>query len=307
MADQFVLYDRFFSSALGGSFVNHLYWVAGIPNGPASQPVNEYLADRPTIFDLLQRSGVSWKFYVQNYDPTITYRTLAEHAGNRSSQVIWVPLLNIDRFLDDPALNSHIVDLNQYYDDLAAGSLPAVSFIVPSGPSEHPPSNVRSGERFVKSLVQALMQSPAWSSSAFVLTYDDWGGWYDHVVPPQVDQHGYGFRVPALLVSPYARRGVVDSTVLDFTSILRFIEDNWGLPSLSTRDAQANSIASGFDFASEPRPAAVIPFNRVDTSVPTAPERAVIYLAYGGGLAVSILMFLTAFYGDVRWLRRRRA
>ncbi len=306
MADQYVLYDRFFSSALGGSFVNHLYWVAGIPDTSGQQPINEYLANHLTIFDLLQRQGVSWKFYVQNYDPTINYRTLDQHVGNRSSQVIWVPLLNIDRFLDDPALNSHIVDLNQYYNDLAANALPSVSFIVPSGPSEHPPSNVRSGERFVKTLVQALMQSSAWRSSAFLLTYDDWGGWYDHVVPPQVDEHGYGFRVPSLLVSPYARRGVVDSTTLDFTSILRFIEDNWGVPSLSTRDAQANSIASGFDFAAAPRTAVVIPFNRVNASSPSAPERAVIYVAYGGGLAVSILVFLAAFRGDERRERRRR-
>ncbi len=304
MADQYVLYDRFFSSAMGGSFVNHLYWVAGIPDTSGLQPINEYLANHLTIFDLLQRKGVSWKFYVQNYDPTITYRTLDENVGNRSSQVIWVPLLNIDRFLDDPTLNGHIVDLNQYYDDLASGNLPSVAFIAPSGPSEHPPSNVRSGERFVKTLVQSLMQSSAWPSSAFLLTYDDWGGWYDHVAPPQVDEHGYGFRVPALLVSPYARRGAIDSTELDFTSILRFIEDNWGLPSLSTRDARANSIAGGFDFAAAPRSAVVIPFNRVDTSVPSAPERAVIYLAYGGGLAVSVLVFLVAFRGDAR--RRRR-
>ena len=304
LADQYVLYDRFFSSAMGGSFTNHLYWVAGIPDASAGQPIDQYLAGRKTIFDLLEARGVSWKFYVQNYDPTLTYRTVLDHPGNRSSQVIWVPLLNIDRFLDDPSLNAHIVDLQQYYRDLADGTLPAVAFIAPSGPSEHPPSNVRSGERFVKTLVQSLMQSPAWGSSAFLLTYDDWGGWFDHVRPPQIDAYGYGFRVPTLLVSPYARRGAIDSTTLDFTSILRFIEDNWSLPSLSGRDAAAKSIVSGFDFSAAPRPAVVVPFNRVDASAPKAPVRGVIYMSYGGGLALSMLLFLLASVGPRS--RRRR-
>ena len=302
LADQYVLYDRFFSSAMGGSFTNHLYWVAGIPDASAGQPINTYLDGRKTIFDLLQARGVSWKFYVQNYDPTLTYRTVLQHPGNRASQVIWVPLLNIDRFLDDPSLGGHIVDLQQYYRDLADGALPAVAFIAPSGPSEHPPSNVRSGERFVKTLLQSLMQSAAWPSSAFLLTYDDWGGWYDHVAPPQVDAYGYGFRVPALLVSPYARRGAVDHTTLDFTSILRFIEDNWSLPSLSSRDASANSIVGGFDFAAAPRSAVVVPFSRVDASVPKAPVRGIIFLSYGAGLLLSAWLFFLAARGS----RKRR-
>ncbi len=122
--------------------------------------------------------------------------------GNKGSQVIWVPLLNFDRFIDDPTLASHIVDLSQYYVDLRKGTLPAVSYIVPSGTSEHPPEYPATGERQVKNLVQELMRSSVWNSSAFMLLYDDWGGWYDHVVPPQVDAYGYGLRVPALLVSP---------------------------------------------------------------------------------------------------------
>src|SRR5205823_7467839 len=104
------------------------------------------------------------------------------------------------------------------------------------------PGKVQSGMKFVKATIQALQRSEAWDSSVFMLAYDDWGGWYDHVPPPQVDAFGYGFRVPAILVSPYARRGRIDHTELDFTSILRFIEDNWNLAPLATRDAQANSF-----------------------------------------------------------------
>ena len=87
-----------------------------------------------------------------------------------------------------------------------------------------------------------------WSTSAFVMAYDDWGGWYDHVPPPRVDANGYGLRVPALLVSPYVREAYVDHTTLDFTSILKFIENNWGVAPLATRDAQANDIASALTF-----------------------------------------------------------
>ena len=201
-----------------------MYWVAAAPEPEAGvAPINSL----PTIFDRLQEAGVTWKFYVQNYDAGLNYRTSHLYPGNRASQVIWVPLLNMDRFLDDPALASHIVDLNEYPEDMINGALPQVAYLVPSGPSEHPPSSIMSGQRFVKTLIQMLMQSDYWDRSAFLWTYDDWGGWYDHVRPPRVDAHGYGFRVPALLVSAYARRGCIDSTTPDYTSILQFISDNW--------------------------------------------------------------------------------
>ena len=143
--------------------------------------------------------------------------------------------------------------LSQYYKDLANGTLPAVSYIAPSGASEHPPGSVQSGMRFVRTVINNLMASPSWKSSAFLLSYDDWGGWYDHVRPPQIDGFGYGFRVPAILVSPYARRGYVDHTTLDFTSGLKFIEENWGLAPMTRRDATATSIAGAFDFNQAPR------------------------------------------------------
>ena len=117
------------------------------------------------------------------------------------------------------------------------------------------------------------MRSPEWSSTAFVLTYDSWGGWYDHVRPPTVDRYGYGFRVPALLVSPYARHGAIDHTTLDFTSILRFIEDNWHLAPLAQRDASANSIASAFDFSAPPRAAEIVPTSRQATPGATVHTR----------------------------------
>ena len=288
LADEFVLFDRFFSSSGGGSVVNHVYWIAGSP-GPKPDSIPPKGLDLPTIFDRLQAAGVSWKFYVQNYDPTITYRNLAGQ-GDRSSQVIWAPVLSIPRFIDDPELASHIVDLDEYYKDLNQGTLPAVAYIVPSGASEHPPGSLLSGQRFVQTLINALTRSTAWANSAFLLAYDDWGGWYDHVRPPQVDRFGYGFRVPALLVSPFARHHHVDHTVLDFTSILRFIEDNWALPSLKGRVATANSIAPAFDFSAPPRRAEFISSERAIGEARAEPNRLVLYAAYAAAIVLATVM-----------------
>jgi phospholipase C len=304
LADNYVLFDRLFSSAKDGSFANHLYWVAAAP--PASENVrlsaNAY-DNIPTIFDRLQEKGVSWKFYVQNYDPTITYRNLGP-SGNRASQVIWVPLLNFDRFLDDPTLNQHIVDLSQYYVDLKNGTLPEVAYVAPSGASEHPPGSLISGQRFVKTLIQELMRSEYWNSSAFMLLYDDWGGWYDHVVPPQVDKEGYGLRVPGILVSAYAKKGYIDNTQMDFTSTLKFIEENWGLDPLTTRDKSANNFLGAFDFNQTPRRPVFISMTRSTGGPAKVVPVQVIYLFYG--IALSVAGFFIAFAIIRSFLLNRR-
>jgi phospholipase C len=302
LADEYVLFDRFFSSAAGGSLINHMYWVSASP--VETTVPGESIEGITTIFDRLEEAGISWKFYIQNYDSELNYRTVDQFPGNRASQVVWAPLLMMDRFLDDPNLASHIVDLNQYFDDLQHGTLPAVAFMVPSGPSEHPPSNLQSGQRFVRSLIQALMRSDAWNSSAFMVTYDDWGGWYDHVPPPSVDAYGYGFRVPAFLVSPYAKKGFIDSTELDYTSILKFIEDNYDLEPLAERDARANSIANAFDFTQAAREPRFIPWDRPRAEVVPPPRRAVVYLTYGVALSGAGLLVFGAVRSRHRHLRR---
>jgi len=297
IADNYVLFDRMFSSAAGGSVWNHMYWVTGTPGNPVADELKpEGFDDVPTIFDRLQQAGISWKFYVQHYQPDVTFRTPA--SADLLSQTVWVPLLNYNRFLDDPALHDRIVDMSQYYQDLKNGTLPAVSFLVPSGASEHPPGSIQAGERFVRTLINALMSSSSWRRSAFMWSYDDWGGWYDHVPPPAVDRYGYGFRVPALLVSPYAKEGHVDHTTLDFTSQLKFIENNWGVPPLAERDAAANDITSAFDFSADPREGALLGFTRAPTELPPTRTGAV-YASYGVALLVlPVLLALAA--------RRRR-
>jgi phospholipase C len=272
VADEYVLFDRFFAATTDGSVASHMFWVTGTPGD-----ADGGFGDRATIFDRLDRRGISWKFYVEDYDP------------RQRTQAVRVPLLNSARYVEDQKRFTRIVDLDEYYEDLRDGRLPQVAYIAPAGSSEHPPGRIGAGEALVKRLITALSMSSAWDSSAFMWTYDDWGGWFDHVRPPRIAGGTLGFRVPALLVSPYARRGDVDSTRLDTTSILRFIEDNWALEPLASRDARANTLAGAFDFSKEPRAPSIVAAER-GSQDPTAVRRWVIYVAYGAALVLSALL-----------------
>jgi phospholipase C len=149
-----------------------------------------------------------------------------------------------------------------------------------------------------------LMRSRYWKSSAFMLTYDTSGGWYDHVRPPRVDRWGYGFRVPALLVSAYAKRGHVDHTTLDFTSILAFIERNWSLRPLTGRDRRAKSLMSAFAFDRGPRAAEFLTGKR-DAGLPHDPATVPVYVSYGAALVGAVLMIGLAQLREA--VLRRRA
>jgi phospholipase C len=307
VADEYVLFDRFFTSSGGGSVRNHMYAITGSPGNVERDALPaEGWGDIPTIFDRLQERGISWKFYIENYDPTVTYRTrLTEDVeADRGAQVVWAPLLAYGRYIDNPDLFSHIVNLDQYYEDAARGDLPAVSFIRPSGDSEHPPGSVQAGQRLVRGLLSQLMRGPQWSSSAFMWAYDDWGGWYDHVAPPAVDEFGYGPRVPALLVSPYAKRGFVDHETHDFTSMLRFIQVNWGVAALASRDANADPMLEAFDFGAQPRPAVLLSLER-NTPTSVRPDSSVVYAGYA--VVCLVVASLLAFPGVQDAARRRRA
>ena len=306
LADNYVLFDRFFASAAGGSVWNHMFWVSGTPGNPKGDiipPAGFDAAKVPTIFDRLEAKGISWKFYVQNYDPRITaFNTTNLTDNDKLSQPIWVPLLAYHKYVDDPRLFGHIVDMEQYYKDAAEGTLPAVAFIAPAGSSEHPPGRIQAGQAFIRAIVTELMRSPLWRSSAFMWSYDDWGGWYDHVKPPQVDAYGYGFRVPALLVSPWARHGYIDSRTLDFTSMLKFIEENWGLAPLAARDRAASSIAAAFDFKqTAARRPILLSLERHPPSAQVV-RTTLVYWAYSSAVVFPMLILLAGF--GIRRLRR---
>jgi phospholipase C len=293
LADEFVLFDHYFSSAHDGSIKNRMYWVSGTPGNGINRIPSGGFHGIPTIFDRLQERGISWKFYINNYDPKLNYRSLKQ-LDQLPPQIQWVPLLSFDRFLDDPDLSSRIVDLEEYFTDLHNGTLPAVSYVLLLGATEHPIADARLGQRKNKEMIQALMQSDEWKSSAFLITYDDWGGWYDHVPPPQVDKYGYGFRVPALLISPYARKGHIDHTQLDHTSVLKFIETNWNIPALAERDARANNFLSAFDFSSPPRDPVFVSSVRKAPEPRVEPRRIVIYVAYGSAMIFAVLILVRA-------------
>ena len=269
LANRYVLFDHLFSSSSGGTLWNHLYWMTGSDGGLTDERIPEGGLNSPTIFDRLQAAGVSWKIYVENYDDTVN---IDDPATLRKVQLARVPVLAMRSFADNPSLMSHVVKLDQYYSDLAKGQLPAVSYIVPSGSSEHPPSKLHSGPLLVNRLVGALERSSAWPQSAFLLSYDDAGGFYDHVVPPTAAGSSLGFRVPALLVSPFAPVGKVNHTTLETASIPGFIEDNWNLAPLTTRDASAGRLTTAFDFKQPPRRAETVPFTRITAplSLPAA-------------------------------------
>jgi phospholipase C len=298
VAQRYVLFDRFFGSVPYGYRTNRSYWVAAAPQpgGTDKVPTGGY-GNQATVFDRLQAAGVSWKFYVQDYQPTQTFRAITP--TNPATQTVRVPLLNYARFVDDPAMRSHIADLDQYYRDLAAGTLPAVAYVATSGASERAARSIPTGQNLVRGMLTQLMLSRYWRGSAFLWSYDGSGGWYDHVAPPP----GMGLRVPALLVSPYARAGQVDHTTLDSVAALRFIEHNWGLPALTARDAAAGDLTTAFDFTARPRPAEIIPADQA-TSHPPLVKVGIIYRFYGAALLFALLLVGVAAAGPR--LRRRR-
>jgi phospholipase C len=281
VADEYVLFDHFFGAPSGG-LAGRMSLIGGEADTSSSQVPTNGFGNLPTVFDALDKRGISWKYYVQNYDPQLTYRTMGQ-SDRGAAQVARVPLLAFDRFLDDPQRFSKIVDLDQYYEDTRNGTLPAVAYIATMSASERAPSSLQAGPRLVRGLVNILQQSDSWERSAFLITYDGWGGWYDHVPPPD---DGYGFRVPTLLISPYARRGYVDKTVLEHASILRFIRETFDLPAIGTRDTQANSLQSAFDWNQTPRVASIIAAER-RAPQQAEPPRYIIYICYSAIMIIA--------------------
>lgn len=186
--------------------------------------------------DLLEEAGVSWRYYLGDND-YINTLSLVEH-------VVFGPM------------EDNVVSDDDFLANLANGDLPAVSWLVPDiEVSEHPAAaSMCEGENWTVEIVNALMRSPEWERTAIVITWDDFGGFYDHVTPPHVDLFGLGPRVPMLLISPWARQGHVANDTLEFSSVLKMIETIWGLPSLTARDRQASDMLNLFDYRGDPAP-----------------------------------------------------
>jgi phospholipase C len=230
-ATRFVLQDHMFESAFSWSLPSHLFTVSGwsatcsnaadpmtcttdlvSPGGQTARtPPSETAPYAWTdITYLLHRAGVSWRYYT-----------------GTPAMRIWNPLPMFRTVREDGELGN-IQPVDRFARAALKGTLPAVSWVVPGWrDSEHPPTSVRLGQAFVTRMVNAVMRGPGWSRSAIFVTWDDWGGFYDHVLPPAVDESGYGLRVPGLLISPYAKAGMIDHQILSFDAYLKLIEDRF--------------------------------------------------------------------------------
>jgi phospholipase C len=212
--EHFTLCVSYFCSVLGPSYPNHLYLAAGTSGGITTNAVGAPgLLDDPCILDLLDRAGVSWKVY----------------AGREPSVFAFFA-----RFAQDRRARATGAD---YLDDAAGGRLPNVSFVFPSSAKrldEHPPADVSAGMRLQERMIEALMDGPQWHRSAYILTYDEHGGYFDHVSPPQADAYGLGIRVPTWVISPHAKPGHLETTVYEHSSVLKLIERVFDLPTLAS-------------------------------------------------------------------------
>lgn len=288
IAKQYTLCDNFFHSAFGSSFLNHQWLISAatpyFPNAPERMrakldktgklikdgsvtpdgyAVNTVYSENlphpaaakkenlvpsqtnPTIGDRLSDKGISWAWYSGGWDDAI-----AGHPDG-SFQYHHQPFIYFKRYADGTKEKAdHLKDENDFLKAAQDGTLPAVAFVKPLGKvNEHPGySNVVAGERHAVELINAVLNGPNGKDAVVVLTYDENGGFWDHVAPPVIDVWGPGSRIPAIIIGPFAKKGTVDHTQYETVSILAFIEKRWGLKPLNSRDANANPLTGAFDF-----------------------------------------------------------
>jgi phospholipase C len=292
MASNFATSDRWFAPALDRTQVNRMYLFAATSQGyaypPGTTTADNAPLTAPTIFEALDKAGVSWKLY---YTDDTCGATVADSHSPRggitnaaaSNSGACTYLTQFATYAPPNQLPSNVVPVSQYLTDVQAGTLPSVAFIETgylSGQDEHPSSgtDVQTGAAYVASLINPLMNSPSWKDSVFILTYDEPGGAYDHVpAQPAVNPDGIspidlastdtcandfsnplcnfeytGFRVPLLVVSPFSKKNYVSHTAADYTAILRLIESRFNITPLTKRDAAQMDMTEFFDFQNEP-------------------------------------------------------
>jgi phospholipase C len=252
VASAFPIADRYFASVLGQTFPNRRYLLAATSLGMVDDTIPSGYPANGTLIDLLNAHNISWRNYYSTTASTLLF-----------------PTNYFDNF------GTKVVPLTQFFTDAASGDLPGFSLIDPdySTHSEEDPQNTAVGEAFAADVVRALMSGPHWATTLLIWTYDEHGGYYDHVPPPPTvppddippavppaevyDGFGrYGFRVPCAVVSPWARKNYVSHTLFDHTSICKLVETKWNLPAMTNRDANANNMLDMLDLK---RPAFIKP------------------------------------------------
>lgn len=270
-AKRFTLGDHMFVTDTASSFLSHQQIIAGtvrlnahesLTDQPSEQPwgcdappgtvtaviktdrtVEEFggpfpcLTQYGTMADILDAANLPWKYYVHEVN------------GAELSGQVWNAFDAIRKVRYGPQWKTNFGVPSTFFTDVSSGSLGAVSWVIPSlADSDHPASGCNHGPRWVTSVVNAIGESKYWDSTAVIVLWDDWGGWYDNVKPPQINYTSLGFRVPMLVISPFAKPHFVSHTLYDFGSVLKFVEQNFGTGTLGTTDETSTSIVDSFDF-----------------------------------------------------------
>jgi phospholipase C len=290
-AQSFVLEDHLYEPNASWSLPSHLYsvsdWAAicSSTTDPSTckstkSPAQNTQYPWTDLTYLLHKNNVSWGYYVMNgSEPDcVDASTITCVPGSQDSTTpsIWNPLPSFETVVND-GQTANVQTVQNFYTEAQNGTLPAVSWIDPSGEvSEHPTSLISAGQSYVTSLINAVSSGPDWNSTAIFLNWDDWGGFYDHVNPPSVDANGFGLRVPGIIISPYAKAGIIDHQSASFDGINRFIEDAFlqgqridpatdgrpdPRPDIRESLTASGDLAVDFNFAQSPRPPLLLPSN----------------------------------------------
>src|SRR5436190_1037884 len=301
-ARNFVLEDHMFEPNTSWSLPAHLFMVSewsarcrphhgpmscvnGLENAiaPPHEPQNprNLAADYAwtDLTYLLHARHVPWRYYVfAGGEPDCEDGAMLCSAKHQQAATpgIWNPLPWFDTVRKDHQVRN-VTSISKFFAAARLGTLPAVSWVTPNNHvSEHPPSRVSNGQAFVTHVINSVMRGPDWKSTAIFLAWDDWGGFYDHVLPPRVDRNGFGLRVPALVISPYARQGVIDHQTASFDGYVRFIEDDFlggarldpktdgrpdPRPTVREDLPQAGNLKRDFNFKQKPRPPLILPLH----------------------------------------------
>jgi phospholipase C len=309
LAEQYTFGDRMFQTNQGPSFPAHQFLISGtsapatgsnlfaannpLPGtgenagciapptttvlmiDPSGNETTQYPCfDHQTVTDLLDAKGITWRYYAPNAGSIWTAPDAIQHIC-----VPNVPPPNGTSCTGPDWVNHVVLTYTQVLTDVANNQLQQVSWVIPNGrQSDHTDISDGSGPSWVASVVNAIGNSPYWANTAIFITWDDWGGFYDHVAPKVINSYEYGFRVPLIVVSPYAKAKTISHATHDFGSILKFIEENFGLQSLGNADVSADDFSDCFDFSQTPLPFQTInaPLNAAhflnDTRPPTDPD-----------------------------------
>jgi phospholipase C len=275
-AREYAISDHFFASGLGPSYPNHFFFVAGQAAGTIDNPENievrwsdgkkykswgcDAYGDEVYVVTLDDRGNLTKRdtcFSVKTVGEQLTEKGLdwANYSGTPSQLgYMWNAYNSIGQVFHTDLWHEHTRGIDSLVADIKANNLPPVTWATPLFQlSDHPPASTGYCHNWVTDVVNAVMTSDMWEHTAIFLTWDEWGGFYDQVKPPQIDDYGLGFRVPMLTISPYVKRGVIDDVVGEFSSPLKFISDNWGLPYLTSRIAKTHNFEHVFDFNQQPR------------------------------------------------------